>query len=240
MIVKTLRWKTQGFNRLIDYIGKEGREETETFRVLHNLRRSPDLTGIARQFWANDAYRKERKNGVVLYHEILSFKRGEEVPLEAVEDLTRKYLELRAPNALAYAEPHFDQDHLHVHLCISGTEFRSAKTLRLNNEKFMQVRRDIERYQREHYPELQSLVYDSRKKKRIEELEAVREARALRDREPEGHCIEPEGSATSHSVEMEQTAPPHPEESYRAQRQAELDAVQNATRLRLDQEREGG
>lgn len=35
MIVKTLRWKKRAFNRLVDYIGKEGRDEDETFRLLH-------------------------------------------------------------------------------------------------------------------------------------------------------------------------------------------------------------
>ena len=124
MIVKTLRWKTRGFNRLVEYIGKEERGEDETFRLLHNLRPSHDLTGIARQFWANDAFRKERVNGVVIYHEILAFETGHDVPLDVLEDLTREYLELRAPNALAYAEPHFDKDHLHIHVAISGTEFR--------------------------------------------------------------------------------------------------------------------
>ena len=78
MVVKTLRWKTRGFNRLADYIGKEGRDEDETFRVLHNLRPSKDLNGIARQYWAQDVFRKERANSVVVYHEIMSFAKGEE------------------------------------------------------------------------------------------------------------------------------------------------------------------
>ena len=70
MIVKTIRWKTRSFNRLVDYIAKDSEREG-SFAVLHNLRPG-DLPGIAEQFRANDAYRKERANGVVLYHEILS------------------------------------------------------------------------------------------------------------------------------------------------------------------------
>ena len=224
MIVKTLRWKTRGFNRLVDYIGKEDRGDEESFRLLHNLRPSHNLTGIAGQFWANDAYRKERVNGVVCYHEILSFLSGEDVPLNVAEDLAREYLELRAPNALAYAEPHFDKGHLHVHIIISGTEFESAKTLRLDNEQFMYVRREIERYQKEHYPELKSLVYQNREKERIEELEAIQEATALRDRAHEEPAFQ-------------EDPPPLQEHEAEASRIRELEEIQEEQRRRGEQER---
>ncbi len=223
MIVKSLTWKTRGFDRLVDYIGKERRDEDETFRLLHNLRPSRNLTGIAGQFWANDAYRKERVNGVVCYHEILSFLSGEDVPLDVAEDLAREYLELRAPNALAYAEPHFDKGHLHIHIIISGTEFESAKTLRLDNEQFMHVRREIERYQKEHYPELKSLVYQDRQRERIEELEAIQEATALRDR--------------AHEEPAFQEEPPLQEEEAEAARIRELEEIQEEQRRRGEQER---
>ena len=59
---------------------------------------------------------------------------------------------------------------------ISGTEFESARTLRLDAQEFMRVRRDIEEYQRQHYPELKSLVYTDKERERIEELEAIQEA----------------------------------------------------------------
>lgn len=226
MIVKKLSWKKRAFNRLVEYIGREDRDEEESFRLLHNLRPSQDLSGIARQFWANDAFRKERVNGVVCYHEILSFLSGEDVPLDVAEDLTREYLELRAPNALAYAEPHFDKGHLHIHIIISGTEFESAKTLRLDNEQFMHVRREIERYQMEHYPELKSLVYTDRQKERVEELEAIQEATALRD--------------LAHEEPVFQEEPPPPEVSevqeLEAARIQELEAIQEEQRRRGERE----
>ena len=105
MIVKTLRWKTRGFTRLVEYIGKEARPDRESFRLLHNLRPSRNLTGIVRQLGEQDSFRIPRKNGVVLYHEILSFAQGQEVPLNIVEDLTRKYLEARSSSGSGQPHP---------------------------------------------------------------------------------------------------------------------------------------
>ena len=78
MIIKTLRWKVGGFGRLVNYVGKElidyvAKEGDERLEILHNLRPTDDLGDIARQFAENDAFRKRRKNGVTMYHEILSF-----------------------------------------------------------------------------------------------------------------------------------------------------------------------
>ena len=222
MVIKTLRWKKRGFNRLADYIAKEDRDEDETFRVLHNLRPSNNLNEIARQYFANDAYRKQRANGVTVYHEIMSFARGEEISLDALEDLTREYIELRAPNALVFAAPHFDKEHIHVHLMISGTEFESSKTLRLNNAEFKRVHEEIERYQVAHYPELKSVVYIKKERSRIDELEAIQEARALRDR--------------AHEEPMIQEEPPPSEVSevqgLEAARIQELEAIQEEQRQR--------
>ena len=244
MIVKTLTWKTRGFDRLIDYIGKEARDEDETFRLLHNLRPSRNLGGIAGQFWAQDAFRKTRANGVILYHEILSFAPGQDVPLDVAEDLTREYLNLRAPNALAYAEPHFDKGHLHVHVIISGTEFESAKTLRLSINQFMRVRRQIEKYQQEHYPELdQSLVYLNERKRRrrredveqtrIAELEEIQKSKTGRhlEQEPtlpeEAHLDDiPDPGVEAATLEAEAT-----EQAEAEVAQAETEALQQEAEM---------
>ena len=195
MIVKTIRWHTRSFNRLVDYVAKDAERE-ESFAVLHNLRPG-DLPSIAEQFRANDAYRKERANGVVLYHEILSVSDldREAVTPEILEDLCRHYLELRAPNALAFAQPHFDKGHLHIHIGISGVEYKSRKTLRMDNAQFERVRRGLEEYQRQHYGEelKNSVVYTNKRvrakenieRKRIEELEAIQKSKTDRHLEQE-------------------------------------------------------
>lgn len=201
MIVKTIRWKTCSFSRLVDYISRDA-EHDESFAVLHNLRPG-NLPSIAQQFRANDAYRKERANGVVLYHEILSVSDldRDSVTPQILEDLCRHYLEIRAPNALAFAQPHFDKGHLHIHIGISGVEYKSRKTLRMNNAQFERIRRGLEKYQREHYgEELQhSFVYENKRlrakenieRKRIEELEAIQKSKTNRHLEQEQTLPEP-------------------------------------------------
>lgn len=165
MIIKTLRWKTGAYGRLVDYVGKEllayvGKEEDRSSMILHNLRPSDDLDHIAQQFAENDTYRKRRKNGVAMYHEILSFhtRDREAITPDMLEDITREYLRIRAPHALAFACPHYDRDHVHVHIAISGTEFRRSKTLRMDNRTFAKVRKQIEEYQLSRYPELEHSI----------------------------------------------------------------------------------
>ena len=129
--------------------------------LLHNLRSQVvDRDGIRREFLANARLLPKRKNGNALFHEILSFSHEDAGFLTAggVEDLVRHYLEIRAPYALAYARAHFDTDHPHVHLLISANNLAARQRLRLSKAQFRRVQQDMERYQRERYPELQHSV----------------------------------------------------------------------------------
>ncbi len=77
-----------------------------------------------------------------------------------LEDLSRKYIELRGEEALCYAVPHLSVAHPHVHLVFSGTRYKSSRTLRLDHAAFRRVRCGLETYQAARYPELRySLVY---------------------------------------------------------------------------------
>lgn len=174
MVVKTLRWQVEAFGRLVDYIGKEevrGEGKESSLRVLHNLQHTDDLKAIAEQFRENDEFRKRRVAGVTCYHEILSFHRDDRQHLthEVIEDLTREYLSLRAPNGLAFAMPHYNREHLHVHIILGGVEFRSAKTLRMDNVAFARLRHSIEEYQLERYPELEHSIAHFRERGRSQE-----------------------------------------------------------------------
>ena len=235
MVIKTIRWKTRSFNRLIDYISKDAEREG-SFAVLHNLRPG-DLPSIAEQFRANDSHRKIRANGVVLYHEILSVSaldRASVTP-EILEDLCRHYLKLRAPNALAFAQPHFDKGHLHLHIGISGTEFRSHKTLRMNNAQFERIRRGLEEYQVEHYGEelKNSIVYTNKRlrakenieRKRIAELEAIQTKNAERELEQTLPDLSAEALPDMPELEAEAATLEMEAEAEALRQEAELDAA---------------
>lgn len=69
-------------------------------------------------------------------------------------DLAKKYLSLRAPHALAYAKVHHQGAHPHIHLLISANHHQSPKKIRLSQSRFRKIKKQLEAYQRKHYPAL--------------------------------------------------------------------------------------
>jgi len=191
MIVKTLRLKSKGcFKRLIDYIMTDEKNELRNkgFLLTHNLMHD-DKEGIIKEFKDNDSYRKnKRKNSVLLNHEILSFHAKDKDVLnqEKLEDIAEEYIKIRgADKALVIAVPHFEKDHWHIHFAISSTELHSPKKLlRMDNKTFAKVRRNIECYHLQKYPEIKhSTVYLDKKIKqnlnKKEQDQNVRKERAF-------------------------------------------------------------
>lgn len=178
MYVKSLPWHYAGFKSLVDYITKERNEDHELrLDIHHNIRPTEDPQHLAIQFKENDlAFRKVRKNGVVLYHEVLSFSANDREKLTPaiIEDLVREYLDLRAPGALAFGSTHLRESHIHVHLCISGNNYRSSKATRLEKEDFINIRKSLEEYQKIKYPELtHSIAYGERTQQRKNKRELL-------------------------------------------------------------------
>lgn len=188
MVIKSMSRKTWSFRQLLRYINEP--EQKGRRAILHNLRSAFDsLPQIEAEFLENARHiRNQPKNGVVLYHEIIAIAEAdrEKVTEEMLIDLTREYLQRRAPNALAYAKAQFNTDSPHVHVLISGNQIESKRKLRLERKEFDQIKRELERYQIEKYPQLShSIVYDKRQHKahdwpRLTNPEAER-ARRLKD-----------------------------------------------------------
>lgn len=172
MILKTLRIKNQsGFERLVRYVLTDDKEHLREkgFMLTHNIL-SNDIEGITKEFVANDNFRiKKRKGLVLLYHEILSFSDKDQRHLtdEKLRDIAEQYIQIRCPNALALAVPHYEKNHTHIHVLVSGSEYRSKnKLLRMDNKQFEHVKHSIESYQVECYSELSnSIVYINKPKR---------------------------------------------------------------------------
>lgn len=168
MIIKNKAWKIRGFARLVQYLNKhvDEVEPEKDFSVFHNvLDTGKDLGGIIEQFVEQDRYRKERKGGNVLIHEWLSFHEEDTGQLTPVmlEDITQEYLRVRCPRGVAYAKPHYDKAHPHVHIMMAATNFKSWRKIHLDNASYNRVRRHMDRYQQEKYPQLsrEHLVYEN-------------------------------------------------------------------------------
>ncbi len=196
MIIKSMSAKagSANFGRLINYMLKPGAREKrpEQSLIKHNmLSPESDPAAITAEFEQNASYRRRRANGVVLYHEVISPhpKDGHLVSDELLEDIGRVYMAMRAEEGLAVAAIHRDledQDRPHLHICISGNKIESDRQLRLTRQRFRQVQREMEEYQRQHYPELvHSIVFDQEREPELDGLrrDHLREAKRRQNRE---------------------------------------------------------
>lgn len=169
MIIKMLRCKQRSdIGRLVDYVLSDKERITDikdTFFIAHNMY-AQDQEGFKKAFYENDAFRKKRKNGVVIYYEVLSFSAKDKISLDMLEDITQKYIDFRANDAVVFAKPHIEEGHVHVHILISGTACCSSKVMRLDNKKFAQIRKSIEEYQLKKYPHLRHSIVHINKKER--------------------------------------------------------------------------
>jgi len=142
---------------LVDYF-EDGRQD-EKFTVYHNVY-STNPENIKSEFNKNATFLHKRKNGVYMYHEVLSITKSEKLPeekqKEILKDIALKYIQSRAKNNLVYGVLHHDKkDNLHYHFMISSNELESDKKHRLSKEEFSQFKKDLESYVLEVYPELE-------------------------------------------------------------------------------------
>lgn len=74
-LVEYISEKDNSFNQLLGYINKEEGKNLQSQILLHNISgiSDNDIPGITQAFQENDSFRRQRKNGVVQYHEIISF-----------------------------------------------------------------------------------------------------------------------------------------------------------------------
>lgn len=186
MIIKSLSIGNKSkyrIKQLVRYVledGVENQNPFERFLILNHIN-TLDTSKIHKAFLEQDKYRTKRKNGVCYFHEILSIhpKDVEHVTDEILEDLAKKYIEIRGANeTIALVKPHFEKSHHHIHCIISATKYKSDESLRLDNENFWRVRIEMETYQKRKYPQLKhSLVYLDKDKKRRNKTESDRKKR---------------------------------------------------------------
>ncbi|MDW3651016.1 MAG: relaxase/mobilization nuclease domain-containing protein [Bacteroidia bacterium] len=160
MIIKVKSRKNKAFRQLLNYMIHSEERVPDSRIMLHNLSGN-DIQTWVHEFEVNESYRQHRrKNSVILTHEILSWH-PEDTPyltLEGIEDMTREYIAKRNPNGLYMGVIHLSQDHYHVHLCVSGVEYKSGKAMRLSKQAFGELKQHTQDYQQEYYPELSKSV----------------------------------------------------------------------------------
>ena len=108
----------------------------------------------------------KRVNSVLLTHEIISFHKDDakNISLDKLENIARQYVKERNINGMFVAVPHFDKEHYHIHLCVSGIEYKTGKSMRLAKVDLQKLKKNIQQYQIDKYPELSNSLVDHEKK----------------------------------------------------------------------------
>lgn len=157
MIVKIKSWEKPQFRKLLEYMIHDKDRLTGTdgrgFLLLNNLT-GRTIDAWTRQLSDIESRRKQkRKQRTYCFHEILSFSKddADKLTAEKLEDMAREYIRLRGKGA-AIAVPHYDKAHYHIHLLVSGTDL-TGKSMRLTRGALRTLKANIERYQRQKYPE---------------------------------------------------------------------------------------
>jgi hypothetical protein len=159
VFAKVLNYMLNNTDRLFD---KEGK----SFAITHNLKGN-SIEAWEKQYKHNETYRlRKRKDSVLLTHEILSWHRDDakHITLSKMESMAREYLHLRNSKGLYVAVPHFDKDHYHIHILASGIEYKTGKSLRFSKADFHKLKKDIQQYQLERFPELSKSIVAHGKK----------------------------------------------------------------------------
>ncbi|HKR06139.1 MAG TPA: relaxase/mobilization nuclease domain-containing protein [Bacteroidia bacterium] len=174
MIIKIKSHKRQVFKQILEYmLNDKDRlfdENKNSFAITHNLK-GKVVAEWEKQYKANELFRKcKRSDSVYLTHEILSWHRDDakNITLAKMEEMAREYVRQRNPKGMYVAVPHFDKQHYHIHICASGIEYKTGKSLRLTKPELQNLKKNIQQFQIDRFPELsKSIVQHGKNEKTL-------------------------------------------------------------------------
>lgn len=173
--------KEPSFGQLIRYMQDIDKSD-EQYNVYQNLF-SHKADELEEEFKQNASHIPKRKNGVYLYHEILSIKAAEKLDRKQqkaiLRDVAYEYAQQRAARNLVFGTLHDDHDeHLHYHLLISSNATGESKKTRLSKAQFDSFKKSMEVLVLERYPELgQELVIGREAGEKMSQAGAERKRR---------------------------------------------------------------
>jgi len=160
MIIKSMSRKVPSFGQLLGYIDRD--EGQEAYRIRHNLL-SRDPARIRAEFEGNGNLLQRRKNGVYLYHEIISITRAKglspEAQKERLYEIAQSYIAARCSDNLVFGGLHQDKEHsYHYHLMISANRAGETGRFRLSKAQFREIQVGLENHVLQKFPELDQKV----------------------------------------------------------------------------------
>lgn len=164
MIIKVKSRKTLSFDQLLNYMmagrGNGDSRSEHDFVHTHNLH-GREVEEWIQEFEENETYRVlRRSDSTILTHEIMSWHHGDTPKINRgmLEDITKEYIKHRGLTGMYVAVPHFDKGHVHIHIAVSGVEYRTGKSMRMSKSQFTKLKSIVQEYQIQRYPELEHSV----------------------------------------------------------------------------------
>lgn len=140
--------------------------------VSKKLLQSYDKDKWVAQFKANDNKRSfNHKRHTVLRHEIIAFapEDNKHLTKEKLQDFIKFYFKHRSPRSIAVAGVHYEKS-VHIHFIHSGVGV-DTKSTRINRDDFKQFKIQLQKFQREKYPELSHSIVDHNRKSKSLKLQ---------------------------------------------------------------------
>lgn len=181
MLIKSMSRK-RNIGQLVRYIFQEEKQKSHTpFVMKHNLS-GRDTERWIKQLEFNATLRKmKRKDQVLIYHEVMSFNAKDNpfINKKVLQDLSKKYIELRGVENMYAICEHRDRVHAHLHIAVSGSRFLTGLSSRMSKASFDNLKKEMERYQKEKYPELKHSIVYSKEKAKSKDKKYVRQSNKL-------------------------------------------------------------
>lgn len=125
-----------------------------------NIPQTTNIETLDKAFQTNAVFQsKALKNQ--LYHHILSFNPNDPVTNEILEKTALEYVNQAGLDSfLTYVGFHTSNKNKHIHIMSSSNAYRSKKSFRLSKKELRAVQKQMENFQREHFPQLRnSIIY---------------------------------------------------------------------------------
>lgn len=174
MILKTLTRRSASFGQLLNYVTKENALAPDGKGVLipWNIQ-GQTVDEWVKEFQENEKLRqKHHSHNIKLIHTVIALADGDAQHIDAkvLESMALKYISLRGMDARYVCLSHHDTEHPHLHFVESPLTL-AGENRRMSIEEFQELKKELQAYQIEQWPELTESVAEHGKKHRLE-LEA--------------------------------------------------------------------
>ncbi len=191
MLIKAIHYKGKSLYRAkqkVRYLLVDGghcENVVDNKTLLLNFTTEADPARLHLEFLKNAKHLKKRKNGVVLYHFVLSFSKidSPNITDEMLMDIMKKFIELRGiENNVVLGKIHSHESHKHIHVFSSSNPLESSSPVRINRNQLKTLCRSMEEYQLERYGKAMGNSIVKLNRPLIEKVDYVKRDRTKRHR----------------------------------------------------------